>query len=87
MGNAHELASKGDVEGVRKFLQKSASKVDKKNRAGETALHCAAKGYEIEVNGDTIHMSLCAAVAPLVPCVRAPQIYELVRPGSMRITI
>lgn len=45
MVNLHDLASKGDVEGVRKFLQKSASKVDKTNRDKQTALHCAAKGY------------------------------------------
>lgn len=44
MVDLHKLALEGDTEGVRKFVTKSSSKVDKKNRDGQTALHCCAKG-------------------------------------------
>lgn len=46
MVDLHELASKGKVEEVRKFLGRHAAKVNKTNRDGQTALHLAAKGYE-----------------------------------------
>lgn len=48
MVDLHNLASKGDVEGVRKFLRSHAAKVNKTNRDGQTALHCCAKGYAHE---------------------------------------
>lgn len=44
MTSLHKLASKGDVEGVRKFLKKSAAKVNSTDSDGQTALHCGAKG-------------------------------------------
>lgn len=69
MGNTHDLASKGDVEGIRKFLQKSASKVDKKNRDGQTALHCAAKGYDL-LNAATENKVLSSSPPFFIPgCV------------------
>lgn len=47
MANLHDLARKGDVEGVRKFLKRSAAKVNNTNRDGQTALHLCAKGSVI----------------------------------------
>lgn len=42
--NLHDLAGKGNLEGVQKFLRTSAAKVNKTNRDGQTALHLAARG-------------------------------------------
>lgn len=44
MVNFHDLASKGDLEGVRKFLTRSAAKINNTDKAGQTPLHLAAKG-------------------------------------------
>lgn len=44
MVNLHDLAGKGNLEGVRKFLRSSAAKVNQANRDGQTALHSAARG-------------------------------------------
>lgn len=40
----HDLAGKGNLEGVQKFLRSSAAKINKTNRDGQTALHLAARG-------------------------------------------
>lgn len=44
MVNLHDLASKGDLEGVRKSLARSAAKINNADKAGQTPLHLAAKG-------------------------------------------
>lgn len=44
MADLHKLASKGDVDGVRAFLKRSAAKVNSTDSDGQTALHCGAKG-------------------------------------------
>ncbi|CAM9644552.1 unnamed protein product [Ectocarpus sp. 12 AP-2014] len=49
MVNLHDLASKGDLEGVRKFLTRSAAKINNTDKAGRTPLHLAAKGGHLEV--------------------------------------
>ncbi|CAN0407421.1 unnamed protein product, partial [Ectocarpus fasciculatus] len=49
MVNLHDLANKGDLEGVRKFLAKSAAKINNTDKAGQTPLHLAAKGGHVEV--------------------------------------
>lgn len=54
MVDLHKLALDGNVEGVRKYLQKSSSKVGKANRDGQTALHCCAEGGHVEVCRDLL---------------------------------
>jgi len=44
MVNLHDVAGKGNLEGVRKYLKSSAAKVNNTDRDGQTALHLAARG-------------------------------------------
>lgn len=44
MVNLHDVAGKGNLEAVRKFLKCSAAKVNNTDRDGQTALHSAARG-------------------------------------------